>query len=80
MEIFADQKIAHLTILLLFIFPTSFFFSCFYTESLFLVLSVASYTLAYKHKWTLAGIATALLTLDPSAGDIDPGAHGLVIS
>lgn len=56
------DKISKLTILLLILFPTSFFFGSFYTESLFLALVVWSFYFARKEKWVLAGILAGLST------------------
>lgn len=58
------------------IFPTAFFFNSFYTESLFLLGSVASFYYARNDKWALAGLwgfvaaltrVTGLLLLIPLA-------------
>ncbi len=57
-----DETMARRTLLLLFAFPTSFIFSCFYTESLFFMLSLASLTLALSHKWFWACAAAGLLS------------------
>lgn len=51
-----SQKITFWTILLMFVFPTSFYFGAVYSESLFLLLTVASFYSARKKKWWLAGI------------------------
>jgi len=53
-------KIAKRTIILLLLFPTSFFFSMVYTESLFLFLVLTSFYFARVRKWWLAGIFGAL--------------------
>jgi len=50
------QKIAYLTIVLILIFPTSFYFGAVYNESLFLLLSVLSFYSARKGHWPLAGV------------------------
>lgn len=56
-------KIARNTILLLLLFPTSFYLVSFYTESLFLALCVWSFYFAKERKWffafLLAGLCTA---------------------
>lgn len=49
------KKVAFWTMLLLLVFPTSFFFSSLYNESLFLLLIVASFYSARKGKWGFAG-------------------------
>jgi Gpi18-like mannosyltransferase len=50
------------SILLLLIFPTSFFFASIYTESLFLAVTVWSFYFARKKNWISAGILGALAT------------------
>ena len=64
----ANETIARNTLLLLFVFPTSFYFSCFYSESLFLFLVLASLTAGLYQKWWLAGLLGALCTLARSPG------------
>jgi len=51
-----DKKIARRALILLVIFPTSFFFLSYYTESLFLFLVLLSFYLARKENWFWAGI------------------------
>jgi Gpi18-like mannosyltransferase len=58
----SKEGIARLAIAGLFLFPTSFYFGCFYTESLFLALIVWSFYFARKQKWFLAGILGAVST------------------
>lgn len=50
-----SKKIAYLTIILILIFPTSFYFGAVYNESLFLLLAVLSFYSARKGNWFLAG-------------------------
>lgn len=50
------------TLLLLFLFPTSFYFVSLYTESLFLALVVWSFVFARDKKWLLAGLLGGLAT------------------
>lgn len=61
LELGADA--ARRTVLLLAFFPAALFFSAFYTESLFLALSVAAFYLARSGRWgwacALAGLASA---------------------
>lgn len=45
-----------MAILLLLLFPTSFYFVSFYTESLFFVLAIWSFYFARRKNWPLAGI------------------------
>ncbi len=49
-------KIAWSTLVLICLFPTSYFFTGVYTESLFLLLVVGSFLAARKNIWWLAGI------------------------
>lgn len=55
-----SPRFARSVIVLLLIFPTSFYFASVYTESLFLFLSVGSFYFARIKKWLLAGIFGAL--------------------
>ncbi|MFC1625149.1 glycosyltransferase family 39 protein [Patescibacteria group bacterium] len=54
------KNIAINTILLLLLFPTSFYFGSFYSESLFLALVVWSFYFARKRKWLLASLLAGL--------------------
>lgn len=56
------KNIAILSIVFLLIFPTSFFFASIYSESLFLLLSLASFYFVRKKKWFWAGIVGAFLS------------------
>jgi len=56
------ENIAIGSIIFLLVFPTSFFFSALYSESLFLFLSLLAFYLARKKKWFWAGITGALLS------------------
>ncbi|MBU1000861.1 hypothetical protein KKE78_05730 [Patescibacteria group bacterium] len=51
-----SKKIAYLTIILILIFPTSFYFGAVYNESLFLLLSVLTFYNARKGNWFAAGV------------------------
>ncbi|MCL6452570.1 MAG: hypothetical protein K6T78_02960 [Alicyclobacillus sp.] len=48
---------------LLALFPSSYYFSAAYSESLFLCLVAAAFLLGYRKRWVWAGICTALATL-----------------
>lgn len=61
-KLFKSEKVAKLSIWYFLVFPTSFFFSSFYTESLFLFLSLVSYWAATQKKWWLACLVGAVLT------------------
>ncbi len=54
------SKIAFGTIVALLVFPTSFYFGAVYSESLFLLLAVASFYFARKRNWFLASFLGAL--------------------
>lgn len=51
-----SKKIALLTILVLLLFPTSFYFGSLYNESLFLLLSLGSFYLARKKRYFLSTV------------------------
>lgn len=55
-----SQKISYLTIILILIFPTSFYFGALYNESPFLLLTVLSFYFARKGNWFFAGIFGAV--------------------
>ena len=70
LTLFHNPKIAKLTIIYLLFFPTAFFFSAFYTESIFLFFSVASFYAAKKNNWGLAAMMGGLASLTRSPGVI----------
>lgn len=55
-----SKKIAYWVIILLLIFPMSFYFGSVYNESLFLLLSVLSFYSARKGRWFSAGLFGAI--------------------
>lgn len=61
-NLFGDVS-AKRTILLYFCLPAGFFFSTFYTESLFLFLVVFAFVYAERGNWATAGILVALAAL-----------------
>jgi hypothetical protein len=61
-------RVAGLTVLLVAVFPGAVFFSAVYSESLFLLLSVATVYAARRDRWALAAVAGALATASRSAG------------
>lgn len=63
-----DERIARRTVLYLAIFPTAYFFLAPYSESLFLLLVVASLWAARRGKWPLAGLAGALAAATRNVG------------
>lgn len=56
------KDIAKITVILLLVFPTSFYFASFYTESLFFSLAVWSFYFARKRKWVYSGLLGVLAT------------------
>jgi hypothetical protein len=58
-----ESALARRTVWLMLLFPTSFFFGCFFTEALFLLISVAALTAARRHCWWAAGLLGGLLAV-----------------
>ena len=63
-----SDSVAKKTILFLCIFPTACFLSAVYTESVFLLLTIASLYYARNSKWPLAGLLGILSTLTRITG------------
>lgn len=63
-----NERVARLTLVALAVFPTAFFFSAIYTESLFFFLSVTCLWAARKNDWLLAGIMGFFAAMTRSAG------------
>ncbi|MBX4205585.1 glycosyltransferase family 39 protein [Candidatus Microgenomates bacterium] len=63
-----SSKIAKICIILLLVFPTSFYFASFYTESLFLMFVVWSFYFARRKKWFFAAILGGLSSATRSTG------------
>jgi hypothetical protein len=63
-----DSRTAAATVLLISVFPTAFVFGAVYSESLFLLLTVAAFYLAGRRRWVAACAAGALATLTRSSG------------
>lgn len=62
------SSLAFSSVILLLAFPTSFYFSLIYTESLFFFLSVLFFYLLYKNRFLCAGIFALLLPLSRPVG------------
>jgi hypothetical protein len=60
--------VARRAVLLLALFPGALWFGAPYSESLFLLLSVAAFYFARTDRWALAGVAAALASATRSAG------------
>lgn len=58
-----SERIAQLSVLFLFIFPTAYFLHIPYTESLFLALSVGCFLAARRRSWIAVGILGAFAAL-----------------
>jgi hypothetical protein len=67
-ELELGSRAADATVLLLAFAPLSFFFTAIYTESVFLLLSVAAVLAARRERWALAGILAGLATLTRPTG------------
>jgi mannosyltransferase PIG-V len=67
-EIELGADVARGTVLLVAFFPTAFFFSAVYSESLFLMLSVGAVLAARRGRWAWAGIAGGLAALTRNSG------------
>lgn len=63
-----DQRVAERSVVYLSLFPAAFFFQAVYTESLFLLLSLACFFWARDGRWRLAGLAGLLAALTRSTG------------
>jgi hypothetical protein len=64
----ADREAARRTIFYLALFPTAFFFSAVYTESLFLLLSVATMYFARRQRWLATALAGVLAAATRNLG------------
>lgn len=62
------KKVALLTVLLLFIFPTSFFLHIPYTESIFILLAVSAFYFARKKYYWISFLCIGLATFTKIAG------------
>ena len=62
------ERTARTTVLLLCLFPTSYFFLMPYAESLFLLLAVITFWAARRRRWWLAGATGALAALTRGVG------------
>lgn len=63
-----SAAVAAKSVLYLLLFPTGFFLSCFYTESLFLFLSVLAFWFAWERRWAQVAIAGYFLALTRPQG------------
>jgi hypothetical protein len=63
-----DEQLASRVVIYLAIGPLSFFLQAVYTESLFLLLTLACFVFAREGRWRLAGVMGLLATLTRSTG------------
>ena len=63
-----NKEVALKSTLILYLFPTSYFFSTVLTEGLFLLTSVLTFYFAYKKKWFTASVFGFLSSLTKSIG------------
>ena len=63
-----DEAMARRAVTYLLAFPTAFFLSCIYTESLFLFLAVAAFHFAGRGRWPVAGTMAAVAALTRPTG------------
>lgn len=70
MRLLGDEKIAERTALLLVSLPAAFIFSAFYSESLYLFLSLCVCVAAERDRWFLSALFAALATLTRANGFI----------
>lgn len=63
-----DQKIAWRSLLLLLLFPVSFFFAAIYTEATYFLLATLAFYFARKEKWLWAGLFGFLAGLSRLVG------------
>lgn len=57
-----NEFVSRYSVILILLFPTSFFFGSVYTESLFFALTVWCFYFARKQNWLIAGILGAFIT------------------
>jgi hypothetical protein len=67
-ERWRDDALARRTVLYMLLFPTGFFLSAAYSESLFLLCAAGAFLLAQRGRWWLAAVCAALATLSRSVG------------
>lgn len=68
LKIYQNSQVAENSLWFLLMFPASFIFSCFYTDSLFLFLSLGCVYLLMEKKYWLMGLAGFLAALTRSQG------------
>lgn len=64
----SDGRLARRTIVALAVFPTAFFYSAIFTESLFLLTGVSAFYFGERKKWAWAALMAALASATRSSG------------
>lgn len=67
-DVWADRELARKTVLYTLLFPSGFFLSCAYSESLFLLLSVGAFLAAHRGRWWSAGVCAGLAAATRATG------------
>jgi hypothetical protein len=67
-DVWGDGERARKAVLYTLLFPSGFFLSCAYTESLFLVLTVGAFLAGHRGRWWWAGALAALAALTRATG------------
>ena len=65
---FQDRTMAQRSVIGLLAFPTAFFLGCVFTESTFLLLSVAAYHMAWRRRWAAAVVLGGMLSATRAVG------------
>jgi Gpi18-like mannosyltransferase len=68
LQLFHNEEVAENSLWLLLVFPAGFIFTCFYTESLFLFLSLGCVYLMNRKKFLASGLMGMLASLTRSQG------------
>jgi hypothetical protein len=77
-EHFGGREVARRTVLYVAVFPFAYFFTLVYTESLFLLTSVAAVAAAFSARWGWAGVFGALAALTRPNGILIAVPLGLI--
>ena len=68
LEIFKDKELAYLSVFAMMIYPASFVFGAYMTESLFIFLFILAYYLAFRKKWFWAAFVGAIMSATRNTG------------
>jgi hypothetical protein len=67
-DVWGDGAVARKTVLYTLLFPSGFFLSCAYSESIFLLLSVGAFLSGHRGRWWWAGAFAALAAATRATG------------